>query len=138
MNRLHSQENNWLRIRSNAEWKDVDDIIRGGHDGVIKDLHWTSCDYVDENLNMIFGARPKIWLLLQLQNKPVSSIEFLLTGVEEIYLNPQNELFISEEINEDTAVISLSHFADSRIKASCILYRIPDRPMLGNDNFNYF
>lgn len=138
INELHLSENNWTKIESEEIWSKVDDLVKGGHDGVIKDLHWSHGEYVDKDLNMIFDGRPTVWLLLQLQNEPVSSIEFLLKEVEEIRLNPENELMLSAEIDDKAATLYLSELKQSYVKATALFYAIPEPSKLGNSGFNYW
>jgi hypothetical protein len=135
--RMLNQENGWLKITSIEEWGNVDDLIKGGHDGVIKDLHWSHGEYVDTGLNMVFGGDPTVWILIQLQCETVSSIEFLLKGVQELHLNVRDELIMGVDINENSICLNLSGHGQNKIVAREILYRISQPPLLGNDNYNY-
>jgi hypothetical protein len=136
MKELYAQENGWIKIASIDDWGSVDGLIKGGHDGVIKDLHWSHGEYVDPELNMVFDGKPTIWILLQLQNEPVSSAEFLLTGVEEFHLSLQHELVFGAEIRPESVNLQLSGNGRSYIQAQEIFYRIPEPPLLGNLQFD--
>lgn len=101
---MNSQTNletkDWTLVKTYEDWNKLDDYFMGFRYGVIKDLHWSHGEYVDESLNMIYLDSPSIWLLIQFQNQYFSSIEFLLNGVKEFRLNVKHELAVSIELNQ--------------------------------------
>lgn len=146
---MHLQTNleteGWILIKTYEDWNKIDDYFLGFRDGVIKDLHWSHGEYVDESLNMIYTDSPNVWLLIQFQTEDYSSIEFLLTGVEELNINVKHELVISINLNKtivlnlsEKSSLKLSELSESRISAEKLFYRIPNPPLLGAGRFNYF
>ena len=135
---INADVESWIFIKTYEDWSKLDDHFLGFRDGVIKDLHWSHGEYVDESLNMVYLDSPIVWLLIQFQNEGFSSIEFLLKEVKEFSINVKHELTISIKLNDKSIMLNLSETGDSRIFAEELFYRIPNPPLLGKGIFNYF
>lgn len=137
-NPVFEKNEEWTSIVTYEKWKSLDDIFLGFRDGVIKDLHFSNGEYIDESLNMIYSDLPTIWMLIQFQNEKFSSIEFLLKRVANLKLDVNHELVISVKLTGKFINLYLSETGSSQITAKEILYRIPNPSLLGKKDFNYF
>jgi hypothetical protein len=126
----------WRQISSEEEWRSLDEIIKGGDDGIIKDLHWSNQAFVDSELQMVFGGEPYVGILVQLQNEPVSSVELVLTGVRKIRLDTTHDLILSVEVLSDLIILWLSGEGRSQIMGRELFYRIALKPTLGGNRFD--
>lgn len=126
----------WRQVRSRNDWNVLDDLIRGGDDGIIKDLHWSNQVFVDSELRMVFDGEPYIGLLIQLQNKPFASVEIVVTDVKELMLDTTHDLSLEIIIEQESITLWLSGEGRSRIVGRELFYRLPDRPILGANQFD--
>jgi len=133
-NLLNSGE--WRQVLSEEDWTALDDLIKGGDDGVIKDLHWSNQVFVDSDRRMVFDGEPYVGILVQLQNGPVSSVELILTGVREIRLDTTHDLVMRVDVRLELITLWLSGEGRSRIVGREFFYRLPAKAILGADRFD--
>ena len=125
----------WHEIETEDTWNHLDESIKGGEDGLLKDFHLSHQTYVNKDLNMVFEGLASVWLLLQLQNEPVSSVEFLITEVQSFQIDLNHDLSVTLRFLDDAVTLSLSYTGTSRITGRQIYYRIPTPSLLGNGQF---
>lgn len=145
MNLIDFQSDGWQKIANASGWSELDDLLLGGEDGVIKEVQFSSGEFVDVNLNMNYMNAPRIWMLVQSQNENVPTVEFLFDNVYEVTILPNYELALSTTFNEErvTLFFSGSDKMDAvpsvpKIVCSSMFYRIPQTPLLGPGGFSYF
>jgi hypothetical protein len=121
----------WLRIQSAEEWQRVDELIKGGDDGIIKDLHICSRDYVDGSGSLFYEGGPDLWLLIQLQDPETPAVEFFIRRMKKFSWDPGNIIEIEALFSASTVRLSLSPSGIDYVVGEEIFYRIAEPPRIG-------
>lgn len=130
----------WRTIGNSDDWQCLDETLLGGEDGVIKEVHFSHGEYVDSNLQMIYSGSPRIWILIQMQNTTIPSIEFLCEGIVAFEVFPNQELEMSIHFENEETILYLAstnihenkHLI-SKVVCKSVFYRVPDPPLFGGE-----
>src|SRR5215468_10308233 len=109
------QLDTWYRITTVDDWRKLNDLVAGFHDGVLKELHWTHSEYVNQEFEMVYVENPRVWLLVQLQSQETPAVEMRFGGVTECTVNAARELESSISIESKSIMFSLSADGASRV-----------------------
>jgi len=130
------QLDTWYRITTVDDWRKLNDLVAGFHDGVLKELHWTHSEYVNQEFEMVYVENPRVWLLVQLQSQETPAVEMRFGGVTECTVNAARELESSISIESKSIMFSLSADGASRVVAETCEYRLRGLEMLGSGPFD--
>jgi hypothetical protein len=131
----YAGESSWRSLNSPQAWTDLDGLIGGFHDGVIKEIHWSHEEYVNQSLEMVFAGRPKLVVLIQLQLAKVPTLELRFSGVRECCINADKELDATALFDAGLISLLLSADGENRIVGELCEYRYTGSELLGPGPF---
>lgn len=134
---MHKKQSDvWVAVKSEAEWVRLESLVGGFHDGVIKEAQWSHGNYVNRSFEMVYAAKPRLWMLIQLQLPEIPTVEMRFLGVQECCILAMKELDATMTLESNAIVISLSSDGKSRIVAEECEYRLSGGGLLGAGPFS--
>lgn len=128
-------EVSWYPIRTQADWDRLNAYVCGFHDGVIKEMHWSHGEFVDLAGEMVYGGRPTLWILVQLQLLDFPAVELRFAGVTRCSISTDYELEVSARVDSSCIKFSLSSAGSNLIIAESCDYRFAGADLLGAGPF---
>ena len=125
----------WCRLESEVNWRELEGLVAGFHDGVIKEMHWLHGEYVNRSLEMVYAGKPSLWMLIQLQLSETPAVEIRFHGVSECSVSAARELEPTVNFERDSIALALSSDGHDRVVAERCEYRLGGLELLGPGTF---
>jgi len=119
----------WVSVATQDDWARLNDIARGFHDGVVRQFGCLGGDYINEHLELVYGAGSRLWLLIQLQCKEAPTVELLFTGVLHYDYDPRRD---AQALMDFKAGQVSAKLLSVTLVAKTCQYRLGDPTSLGS------
>jgi hypothetical protein len=114
----------WIQVLSEKDWRVLDAMANGFHDGFIKSLCWDTPDFVDtKTMELHFEGPTSVRLLVEMQNSQLPRLEMLLTDAKRCILSSRAGSAASCQFEKKRVLIKLLQIEE--LEAESIWYRVP-------------